>query len=148
MSIAHDPTPLPSLMRPVMNWPRMMDWFDSWLPGESNWWPSLAPGIRVEEFSRDGAFIVRAELPGIDPDKDVDISVSDGMLTISGHREQKHEDRRRTEFYYGSFSRALRLPAGATASGIKATYHDGILEVVVPLGKEASQPEHIAVTRV
>ncbi len=147
MSVTQDSAPVPSLMRPAMNWPRMIDWFDSWLPGESNWWPSLAPGIRIEEFTREGTFVIRAEIPGIDPDRDVDISVNDGLLTISGHREQRHEMRQRSEFYYGSFTRSLRLPAGATASGIHASYRDGILEVVVPLGAGASRPERIAVAR-
>lgn len=147
MSITHDSAPLPSIMRPVMNWPRMIDWFDSWLPGETNWWPSLAPGIRIEEFTRNGTFVIRAEIPGINPDTDVDIAVNEGVLTISGHRQQAHEDRQRSEFYYGSFTRSLRLPAGATAAGIRATYRDGILEVAVPVGSEAGTSEHIAVTR-
>jgi HSP20 family protein len=80
--------------------------------------------------------VVRAELPGIDPDEDVELTVTDGMLHIEAERreEEETEDKGyvRRELRYGSFSRSLPLPEGATEADITATYKDGILEIRVP----------------
>src|SRR5687767_2247638 len=76
--------------------------------------------IRVEEEIKDDAMVIRAELPGIDPDKDVEISVSDGMLHIAAERrsesKEEREGRVRSEFRYGSYTRTLPLPKGASES--------------------------------
>lgn len=92
--------------------------------------------IRVDEFHDDGALVIRAELPGIDPDKDVELTVSDGMLHISAerHEEVKVEKRAyvRQEMHHGSFERVLPLPDGVTEPDITASYRDGILEIRVP----------------
>src|SRR5579864_1168575 len=94
--------------------------------------------LRVEEFQDGDDLVVRAEMPGIDPDKDVEVSVSDGALHISAHREEKSEtkskDGYRSEFRYGSFARTLQLPAGMDEDTVKATYTDGVLEIRVPVG--------------
>lgn len=83
------------------------------------------PQLKVEEFREDGQLVVRAEMPGIDPDNDVEITVSDDILHLRAERrsETKTEDTSgcHSEFHYGSFSRSLRLPAGATEADIKAT---------------------------
>ena len=80
--------------------------------------------------------MIRADLPGIDPDPDVELTVSDGMLDIRAERreEDKREDKGylRRELRYGSLSRALPLPKGITESDITATYKAGILEIRVP----------------
>lgn len=93
--------------------------------------------IRVEEFDRNGMHVVRAELPGVDPDKDVDITIDRGVLDIRAERsersEEEREGRRHSEFRYGSFHRRLPLPMGANEGNIKATYRDGILEISVPV---------------
>ena len=108
--------------------------------------------LRVEEFVDAGALVVRAEMPGIDPEKDVEITVADGVLTITASREEKTEhkgkDSYRSEFRYGSFSRSVVLPAGATEEDVTASYTDGVLEVRVPLGEEPKpEPKKIQVTR-
>jgi len=108
--------------------------------------------LRVEEFVDAGALVVRAEMPGIDPEKDVEITVADGVLTITASREEKLEhkekDSYRSEFRYGSFSRSVVLPAGATEEDVTASYTDGVLEVRVPLGEEPKpEPKKIPVTR-
>ena len=109
-------------------WRRFFD-----LDNEGSW-------LRVEEFVEGDEFVVRTELPGIDPDKDVEITVSDGVLDIRAHREatseHKARDGFRSEFRYGAFSRRMPLPAGVKESDVKATYHDGILEIRVPVGEE------------
>ena len=76
---------------------------------------SIAPCIRVEQFQEGSTLVVRAEVPGIDPDQDVDVSVSEGMLHITAERQEKSEhkskDGYRSEFRYGSFC-AVALPPG------------------------------------
>ena len=103
------------------------------------------PGLmRVEEFTEDGACVIRAELPGIDPEKDVELSVVDGMLHIEARREERTEEKQphgyRSEFRYGTFTRSIRLPKGATEKDVTATYKDGILEVRVPTPPQVEQP--------
>jgi HSP20 family protein len=96
--------------------------------------------LRVEEVRDKNDLVVRAELPGIDPDRDVEVTVSDGVLHISGRREERSEEKDkdtfRSEFHYGSFVRNLPLPAGVREDEIKASYKDGILEVRMPVGEE------------
>src|SRR5688500_12969326 len=120
-------------------WPRRADrgLFD-WPAATGEMWRRLFEDeVKIEEFTKDNELVVRAELPGIDPERDVDISIVDGSLRIRAERrhEEKVEDRnyRRSEFRYGSFSRVLPLPSNAKEADIKASYKDGILEVHAPL---------------
>ncbi len=112
---------------------------------------SMPDTMRVEEYREDGNVVVRAELPDIDPDKDVEVSVEDGRLCISAERTQRteHDDESgfRSEFRYGSFSRVLPLPAGVKPDDVVATYRDGILEVRVPVGEPEPARQKVVVTR-
>ncbi|GAA1496107.1 Hsp20/alpha crystallin family protein [Paeniglutamicibacter kerguelensis] len=109
--------------------------------------------MRVEEIVEDNTLVVRAELPGIDPDKDVEVSVEDGVLTISARREDKSETRQegmyRSEFRYGSMLRRIALPEGVSESDVKASYKDGILEVRTPMPAKKTAPAatKVAITR-
>ncbi|BCW19358.1 Hsp20/alpha crystallin family protein [Pseudarthrobacter enclensis] len=100
--------------------------------------------IRVEELVDGNTLVVRAELPGIDPDKDVDVSVADGVLTIKAERQEKSEhkdkDGYRSEFRYGSFVRRLPLPGGVQQNDVTASYKDGLLEVRAPLPAQTQEP--------
>jgi HSP20 family protein len=117
-------------------------------------WPFSAPGwwsrlddmfrdgegrrmLRVEEFDEDGTRVVRAEMPGLDPDKDVEVSVADGLLTIRAERTEREETSKRhfhrKEIRYGGFSRTVALPEGVNEGDVSATYKDGILEVRIPV---------------
>jgi HSP20 family molecular chaperone IbpA len=91
--------------------------------------------LRVEESVDDGHYVVRTEIPGIDPAKDVEVSVHGGLLTIKAERSESHEEKGRSEFSYGSFERTVSLPEGAQDEGIDATYAKGILTVTVPMGE-------------
>ncbi len=97
--------------------------------------------LLVEEYREDGSLVIRADLPGIDPEKDVEIEVEDGMLRVSAerHQEEKVEEKNyvRTELRYGSFTRTLSLPEGASDKDVVATYKDGVLEIRVPLAPPA-----------
>jgi HSP20 family protein len=92
--------------------------------------------IPVNEYFQDGSLVIRAEIPGIDPDKDVELTVTGGMLHIGVERrtEEKVEEEHylRREIHQGSFERTLPLPEGVTETDVKATYKDGILEIVIP----------------
>lgn len=120
------------------------EWFDRWPEMFGRRWPELrgmpfgGETFSMEQFTEDdGTLVLRAELPGLTDDDDVSITVDDGRLTISGTREERSEtkekDSFRSEFRYGSFERTVRLPAGADADDVSATYDDGILEVRVPV---------------
>ena len=84
--------------------------------------------------TKDG-FELAVELPGLE-EKDVDVSVSDGMLTVSGEKkfetEQKDKTYRFVERSYGAFSRSIQLPEGVRAEQIKATMSKGVLKVAIP----------------
>ena len=87
--------------------------------------------MRLEDEMKDGRYVVRAEMPGVDPEKDIEITVRDGQLTIRAERSEKKDFDGRSEFSYGSFARTVSLPAGADEDSIEATYDQGILTVSV-----------------
>ena len=99
-------------------------------------WRDIEDMIRVEEYREEGTLVIRADLPGINPDQDVELTVSGGMLHIEAERreEQKREEKGyvRQELRYGSLSRSLPLPEGVTGDDITAAYQDGVLEIRVP----------------
>lgn len=115
----------------------------SWLP---HWrgWPLLAEPIRVEEYPEGGSYVVRAELPGVDPRRDISVMVADGELTIGVNRTLRFPGTFDSEFHYGPAERTLRLPRRARDETAAASYDDGILEVrielarAVPIGRTVS----------
>jgi HSP20 family protein len=89
----------------------------------------------TDVFARNGDLVVRAELPGIDPAKDVTVNIENGDLMIRGQRT-KREDIKEEAYYrmeasYGAFERHVWLPEGITEKDVEAEYKDGVLEVVV-----------------
>src|SRR5271166_3322181 len=127
-------------------------------PSTFNWpprWLDIFEGdslVRVEEIAEDGALVIRAEIPGVDPEKDVELTVDKGMLTLHVERREEKEERphrrRRSEFRYGSFSRTIPLPAGATEDDVKATYDNGILEVRIPLAEHDAEARKVPILKV
>lgn len=103
--------------------------------------------IRVEEFVDSDELVVRAEMPGIDPDKDVQVHVRNHVLEIRAEREEKTEDSKRSEFHYGSFYRAITLPPDVRESDVHATYKDGILEVRMPIDGKQAEATKVEVER-
>src|SRR5581483_1962916 len=107
-------------------------------------WEPLPRHPAIETRVEDGKFIVCADLPGVDP-KDVDIKVVGDVLTIKGSREEKREKKKadylRREIRYGAFERSIPLPEGIKAEDLKASYHDGVLELTAPMPKEALPKE-------
>jgi HSP20 family protein len=108
--------------------------------------------IRVDEYRDGDTQVIRAELPGIDPAKDVELTVTDGVLRINAERKvvEKTEDTGylRHELHYGRLTRTLPLAEGATESDISATYQNGILEVRVPIAEpREAQPTRISISK-
>jgi HSP20 family protein len=123
--------------------PDLFDWLES--PG-SMLRPFMAQPMRLEDYIEGGHYVVRAELPGLDPEKDVDVTVSNGILTIHAERREETETKHRSEFYYGVFSRHVSLPKGADEDDVAATYEKGVLKVTVGLkGKEKAAGRQIPV---
>jgi HSP20 family molecular chaperone IbpA len=116
----------------------IIDWLESpW----TMFRPVAANPIRVEDYVRDGTFVVRAELPGLDPAEDIEVRAAKGVLTISATRQEEAGDKHRTEFRYGAFSRSLALPEGANLDRVRASYDKGILEVVIGLKDTEAETE-------
>jgi HSP20 family protein len=134
------------------------EWFDRWPELFARRWPEALRGMpmltepfRLEEFTdTDGTFVLRAELPGLDPDEDIEITIEDGMLRIDAHREQRTEDREhgrfRSEFRYGALTRRVALPEGADEDHCAATFDAGILEVRVPVRGDLPPAKKVPVT--
>jgi HSP20 family molecular chaperone IbpA len=101
--------------------------------------------LRVEDEMKDGLYEVRAELPGVDPTDDIQVTVRDGQLTIKAERPQTSESNGHSEFSYGSFVRTVHLPAGADEDDINATYDRGILTVSVPLSEDHPTEKRVEV---
>lgn len=99
---------------------------------------TFLPRFDVKE-TKEG-YLIRADLPGVN-DKDVDVSLSGNVLTISGHREdeRKQEDERyyAMERTYGEFTRSFSLPDGADAEHIRADLKNGVLSIELPKRAEA-----------
>lgn len=128
--------PLPARRHAVSaRFPDLFDWLDS--P-----WSAMLPfgsaqTFRVEDYTEDGKYMIRAELPGLDPEKDVEVSVESGMLTIHAERHEETKQERHSEFKYGSLTRSVSLPEGADPGNITANYDQGILEVTIPVPEQA-----------
>jgi HSP20 family protein len=92
--------------------------------------------MKADEFTEDGTLVVRIEMAGIDPEKDVEISLDDDVLHIGAERHEEEETTERNytrrELRYGSFRRDLLVPKGTKEGDVTASYKDGILEVRVP----------------
>ncbi|WP_137991133.1 Hsp20/alpha crystallin family protein [Streptomyces vilmorinianum] len=117
--------------------PDFNDWFNREFPGLPGWRPATAAhSIPVEVTSGEGGYVLRAELPGMDPDKDIAITVDDNLITVSAEHAESEEDKDHSEFRYGSFRRTVRLPARIPADDVEASYKDGILTVRVPMPAE------------
>ncbi len=129
----------------LSNWHRDIDdLFRRFFPGDSeeagqrsmsDWLPA------AEAFAKDGQYIVRADVPGVEP-SEVEVSVLNGTLTIKGERKRsqdvKENDYHYTETSYGSFERRLALPKGIDPEKITAKFANGVLEVSMPLPQSAT----------
>jgi HSP20 family protein len=89
----------------------------------------------IETYRKEGNYIVRVDLPGVDP-KNLDVHVEGDLLTIKAERKAEEKGPEYRETVYGKFERAVTLPHGVKAEKITARYENGVLELVVPLPVE------------
>ncbi|GCB44075.1 Hsp20/alpha crystallin family protein [Streptomyces sp. NL15-2K] len=107
--------------------PDLPDWDEAGFPALNT--APATQGIHVEERLTEGTYELRAELPGMDPDKDIEITVANGVLTLRAeHRETTK--RHPAHVRYGHFE---RLPTGAQHDAATAEYRDGVLTITVPV---------------
>ena len=113
--------------------PDLADWLESPWTGP----PPFLTGqvFRLEEAIQDDRYVIRAELPGLDPDNDIEVFVDGRILTIRARRRQQDTGPHRSEFRYGSLARAVRLPARVDPAEVNARYDKGVLEISVPVGE-------------
>lgn len=102
----------------------------------------------VDVIAGGGELVIRAELPGVKRE-DVDVSVHNEVLTISGERKEEIEEKGSgyllRERHSGSFRRSMNLPEGADEDRIKARFEDGVLEVRIEGGRQVSEPRRVEI---
>ena len=118
----------PAVLRALF--PGLVDWLESPWAGPPQF--TAAQSFRVEEVARDNRYVIRAELPGLDPERDIEVTVEGSTLTIHTERRQEDSGPYRSEFRYGSLTRLVTLPATVDAKDVTARYERGVLEVSVP----------------
>jgi HSP20 family protein len=92
---------------------------------------AAAQPIRTEQYTQDQRYVVRFELPGVDPVADLEVSTEAQVLTVHAERRPARHGSERSEFRYGPFSSHVTLPAGTDDTDVTATYVNGILEVSI-----------------
>ncbi len=127
-------------------WPAFYEPFRQFGAKLAEW---VAPAS--EASSDDRLYRIAVELPGVG-DKDIDVSVDDGTVTVKGEKRTNREEKGETWYFserqFGSFSRSFRLPADADAAGLAATLKDGVLTLTVPRATaEATKARKVEIGR-
>jgi HSP20 family protein len=146
MMLGRELTPWQTPLRALTEMQREMNELFSRFFGEgeqegNRWQQSSSASYvpQIESWVRDNTLYVKADLPGIDP-KDVEVTVEGTRLTLRGQRKAEHEEvgegYGHREVQYGSFVRSFKIPQGVKAEDIQAKYHNGVLELSVPLPAE------------
>jgi HSP20 family protein len=107
--------------------------------------PFVAHEIRIEQLHRNGRLVVRAELPGIDPDNSLHLAIGGGRLYLHVERAPQEQAAGHSEFRYGRLSRVVALPSGVIAESATARYERGVLEVSLAMGEPGSAGRRIIV---
>lgn len=119
------------------HFPDFNDWFNREFPGLPAWRPGFAAhSIPIEMTSGEDQYVLKAELPGMDPDKDISITAEDDLITVSAEHSESTEDKEHSEFRYGSFRRTVRLPGAIPVDDVDASYADGVLTIRIPMPEE------------
>jgi HSP20 family protein len=124
----------------------MLSWLESGTGFDTRSF-GLAPYVKVEDYVDEGTYVLRADMPGIDPDKDVEVTIEGDIVTIHGERREEQKDKNHHEIHYGSFARSVPLPRGVRPDQVTARYADGVLEVRIPVGTEEKEVRRVEVAR-
>ncbi|MFI2205605.1 Hsp20/alpha crystallin family protein [Streptomyces sp. NPDC020192] len=118
--------------------PDIPDWFETF--------PSrlTMPAVRIEDYMENDRYVMRAELPGMAPE-DIDVVISDGVLTVRAERTEREVDKSHNEIRYGEMSRSVTLPPGADEDDVKADYTNGMLTISVGLGAQKAEAKHVEI---
>jgi HSP20 family molecular chaperone IbpA len=122
----------------------LLDWLES---SPALGFATMRNLVRVEDYMDGNDYVVRADMPGVDPDKDIEITIAGDVLTIRGQRREEERDKNHSEFRYGSFTRSLRLPSGTKKDEVSAKYDAGVLEVRIPVGTTSPEATKVPVQR-
>lgn len=95
-------------------------------------WPS------IDVKDKDNELLVTAEAPGL-TDKDVELFVDNGMLTIRGEKKGEKEEKGYSERFFGRFERQIPIPTSVDEQHCKADFHDGLLTIHLPKTREAAE---------
>jgi len=111
-------------------WPHLFEPFKNFSHQVAGWFQPSAEAAQSEE-----SYEISMELPGVE-EGDIDVSLKDNVLTIKGEKSDSREEKNATYYFsersYGSFQRSFRMPDDVDADGIKASYQDGVLNLVIP----------------
>lgn len=122
----------------------LLDWIPTGSPVE---WFTGRSFIPVEESTHDGTYELRADIPGVDPDRDISITINGDLLTIEAERREETRGQGHSELRYGTFSRTVRMPSARSGSDVSAKYNDGVLTVTFPVQTSAAEQTRIPVSR-
>src|SRR5258708_39781276 len=118
---------------PPAIFPDLLDWLESPLTALMPF--AAGQTFRVEEYVEDNRHVIRAELPGLDPDQDIEVTVDDRTLMIHAERREAEKKKKphRSEFRYGSLTRSVTLPTKGDAKDLTAPHEKGNLELSAPV---------------
>jgi HSP20 family protein len=114
-----------------------LEWLGRVMPDRS--------GIRIEDRTEDQRYILRAQIPGVDPTTDLHLTTTDNVLRLEVSRSASKPDALRSEFHYGKFVRTIPLPPDVVADTISATYDRGVLEITMALAERGPSGREIPV---
>ncbi len=110
--------------------------------------PKITSDFAVDVYEKEGNVVVEMQVPGIDP-KDINVSVEEGYLRVSGSRKEEKEEKKkhyyRKEIRKGAFERVVALPAEVVGEKAQAEHKDGLLKVIIPKAKKTPKAKKIAV---
>jgi HSP20 family protein len=118
-----------------------------WSPFRRSFWPmrkQAFPSVDIDVYEEKDEIVAKAELPGMSKD-DINVNVSDHILTIKGEKKKEEETKDEDYFFsersYGAFVRSIELPADVQTEKAKANFKNGILEIRLPKTEEAKKKE-------
>jgi HSP20 family protein len=110
-------------------------------------WSTVGKWLALDVHENNDNYVIEADVPGLNPD-DIEVTVHDNTLTISGEIQQPQEQdgnrRILNERRYGAFRRSITLPNSVDVDKANANYHDGVLTLTLPKS-EAAKPRQISV---